>query len=117
MLPAVGQGALGLEIRQGDAETREALQSLQHVDSYRAALCERAMLRRVQGGCLAPIGAWARVEQGSLHLDAVVLDVHGRNKIVASASAPTDEFEELGHLVANDLLSQGAGQLLASARE
>ena len=117
MLPAVGQGALGLEIRQGDSETRDALQCLLHVNSYRAALCERSMLRLVQGGCLAPIGAWARVEQGALHLDAVVLDVHGRNKIAASASAPLDEFEELGQLVASDLLSQGAGQLLADARE
>ena len=116
MLPAVGQGALGLESRQDDMVTRQAVVCLHHLDTCRAVLSERSLLRTLQGGCLAPLGAWARVEQNSLRLDAVVLDIHGEQKIVASADAPLDQHEALGKKVGEDLLSQGAGQLLADAR-
>ena len=116
MLPAVGQGALGLESRRDDLGTRQAVACLHHLDTCRAVLSERSLLRNLQGGCLAPLGAWARVEHDLLQLDAVVLDIQGAQKIASSAHAPVDQHEALGRKVAEDLLSRGAGQLLADAR-
>lgn len=116
MLPAVGQGALGLETRADDTTTRTALQSLQHEATYHAVLAERAMLRSIQGGCLAPVGAWARMEDGALRLDAVVLATDGREKLNAHGVATPYDCESLGQRVAADLLKHGAGDLLADAR-
>ncbi len=67
MLPAVGQGALGIEARSDDEATCEVLNALDHTETHQAVLAERSLLRTLQGGCLAPIGAWARIEEGSLH--------------------------------------------------
>ena len=72
MLPAVGQGALALEVRSDDRRTRQLVQSLDHAASHAAVAAERAMLAALRGGCLAPVAAWGRLDQdrpGSSHLD------------------------------------------------
>jgi len=117
MLPAVGQGALGLETREDDHATRELLQGLDHPDTHRAVLAERTLLARLHGGCRAPIGAWGRVEDQKLHLDAVVLLPDGSQRLTAGANRPPAEARELGQQVADDLLAQGAHELLQAARQ
>ena len=116
MLPAVGQGALGLETRDEDSETREAIQSLHDSETHCAVLAERALLRGLRGGCLAPVGAWARIESDSLVLDAIVLDSKGNEQVRTSATAPAEQCEELGIRTANELIALGADRLLDSVR-
>jgi len=117
MLPAVGQGALGLEIRSDDPATRACLQPLNDPNTHNAVLAERTMLATLRGGCLAPVGAWGRLEGGVLHLDGTVLSSDGVKRIAATASAAQDQAEEIGKHVAEQLLAQGASELIASSRE
>jgi hydroxymethylbilane synthase len=117
MLPAVGQGALGIEARADDAETLEALLPLQDVTSRAAVTAERRLLHSLRGGCLAPIGAWGRMQDDRLTLSAVVLSHDGQQKLTAETSGSLDNAESLGQSVADDLIGQGATELIQSARE
>ncbi|GIW87900.1 MAG: porphobilinogen deaminase [Isosphaeraceae bacterium] len=112
-LPAVGQGALGLECRACDAATLSRLAVLDDPQTHRAVIAERTLLATLQGGCLVPLGAWAREEQGILRLDAAVLDPQGRHRIDAS-DVGADPVA-LGRAVAAQLRQLGADQLLASS--
>jgi hydroxymethylbilane synthase len=117
MLPAVGQGALGLECREQDMETRAAFADLDHTPTHVAVLAERALLRSLAGGCLAPIAALGRVAaNGRLHLDAVVLSGDGKTRLAAEGEAPTAEAESLGQRVAAQLAEQGALALIDAVR-
>jgi hydroxymethylbilane synthase len=117
MLPAVGQGALGLETRADDHATRSAVEQLDDRATHGAVAAERSLLAALRGGCLAPVGAWARVEQESaLRLTAVVLNRDGQKRLQAEAVAPLSEAVELGRRVASELLAQGAASLIASSR-
>jgi len=122
MLPAVGQGALGIECRTADVATREALAELDHPLSHQAVLAERALLAALSGGCLAPIGAWAKLNaEGHLQLDAAVLSWDGSRRIAGSAIAPSvtpERFdaERLGCELAESLIAQGASELISAAR-
>ncbi len=116
MLPAVGQGALGLECRTEDNATRTALQSIDDANSHAAVISERALLAHLRGGCLAPIGAYGRMEGGRLQLDAVVLSENGECRLSARGEAPLSGAVELGHCVAAALLDQGAAKLIVESR-
>lgn len=116
MLPAVGQGALGIECRSDDAATLAALKSIDDADSHAAVLAERSLLAHLRGGCLAPIGALGRIEDGRLRLSAVVLNPDGSRRLVASDAASPAEAITLGRRVADALLAQGAAELIASSR-
>ncbi|MEX0711491.1 MAG: hydroxymethylbilane synthase [Pirellulales bacterium] len=116
MLPAVGQGALGIEARQDDTATRGVLAPLNDLGTQQAVLAERAMLAALRGGCLAPVAAWGRREDALLHLVGVVLAADGSRRLEASGSAAPDQAEQLGQAVAEQLLSQGAGQLIEASR-
>jgi hydroxymethylbilane synthase len=116
ILPAVGQGALGLETRSDDAAARQALAPLDHAPTHAAVLAERAMLAALQGGCLAPIAAYAQAEGDSLRLIGRVLSADGAQKIEAAHSSTPAEAVALGRRVADDLLAQGAAALIAAAR-
>ena len=117
MLPAVGQGALAIEIRAEDAATRAAVELLDYAPSRRAVLAERSLLAALGGGCLAPVGAWARLQaDGRLRLDAVVLSLDGKRRIAASDQAPVEDCLRLGTNVADQLKGQGALELIAQAR-
>jgi hydroxymethylbilane synthase len=117
ILPAVGQGALGLETRVDDQQTRQLLAILNDEATHQAVLAERAMLAALRGGCLAPVGARGRLESdGRLHLDGVVLSHDGRRRLASLGEADPLEAVELGERVAADLLAQGAGELIQSAR-
>jgi hydroxymethylbilane synthase len=116
-LPAVGQGALGLECRVDDEDTRDAVAALDDPATHRAVAAERSLLLALEAGCLLPVGAWGRVDgsgpaDASLQLDACVFEPEGRAVLMESAAGPMSAPEDLGRLVASRLLDRGAGDLL-----
>jgi hydroxymethylbilane synthase len=113
MLPAVGQGALGLECRAEDQATREVVEQLNHAPTRQAVLAERALLRSLGGGCLVPIGALATVEGATLTLRGAVLPPDGTQRIEGQTTGLAVEAEVLGQRLAADLLARGAGPLLS----
>ena len=115
MLPAIGQGALGIESRSADEPVRAVLAALDHPPSHHAVLAERTLLSRLRAGCLAPVGAWARYEHDRLLLDAVVLSPDGAKRLTASDSSSDDPIA-LGERVAQLLLAQGAADLISQSR-
>jgi hydroxymethylbilane synthase len=112
MLPAAGQGALGLECRGDDIVTRELLAQLDHPSTHQAVLAERALLRALGGGCQVPIGAAASVAGEALTLRAAVLSPDGRQRIESQIVGPAAVADTLGMRLAQELLLRGAGQLL-----
>jgi hydroxymethylbilane synthase len=117
MLPAPGQGALAIECRDDDEVARQAVAALDDHATRAAVVAERAVLAALHGGCSAPIAAWGRVVGGELRLDALVADIHGREMLRGSDSAPLESSADLlGQSVADDLLARGAARLVASAR-
>ncbi len=112
-LPAVGQGALGIEIRAGEADIAALLAPLNDPETSACVRAERAMSRMLQGGCQAPIGGYAVVRNGHLHLRGFVSDLEGVRFYRAEAEAAQDEADALGKAVATALIGQGADRLLA----
>lgn len=117
MLPAVGQGALGIECRADDARTRATLQVIDDADAHAAVLSERSLLAHLRGGCLAPIGALGQIQNGVLRLVAVVLSADGKQRLIASEAAAPGDASALGRRVAENLLGQGAADLIATSRK
>lgn len=114
MLPAVGQGALGIEVREDDAALRQLLAPLNDSDTWNAVAAERALLSGLGGGCQTPLGAWARVEKGVLTLDASVCTMDGTRKLDTTQSGGVKDAIALGQTAARVLLAAGAGECLAS---
>ncbi|QEH35936.1 Porphobilinogen deaminase [Aquisphaera giovannonii] len=115
-LPAVGQGALGIECRADDEGTRSLLAALDDPASHRAVVAERAALAELEGGCLIPMAAWGRdAEGGRLALDASVFDADGRRRVHAADSGPVDDPRGLGIRVASALRDRGAAELLGGS--
>jgi hydroxymethylbilane synthase len=112
MCPAAGQGALGIEIRAGDAETRDLLGFLNDAAARTATTCERALLNRLGGGCQVPIGAFAEIRNGKLHLESVVADPGG-SKVIRD-SRDGDDPEKLGNDAGTALLARGGDEILAA---
>ena len=112
MLPAVGQGALGLECRADDGATRSLLARLDHDPTRAAVLCERAFLRALGGGCLVPIGALAEVAGDRLTLNGVVLNIDGTASATGTHQGRADDAEGIGHALAAELMGKGAAELL-----
>jgi hydroxymethylbilane synthase len=115
MLPAVGQGALGIECRADDLTTRQLLSQLEDRPTRWAADAERAFLRALGGGCQVPIGVVTQLNGDDLHLRGVVLSPDGKWRLESQGKATASEGEILGQMVAQDLLSKGARKLLESA--
>ena len=113
--PAVGQGALAIEIRQGDERTAGAVNPLDHDATHQAVCAERAMLRHLGGGCQVPIAAHATPQNEELNLVGVVASLDGSTLIRATASGAFGDPESLGARVAQDLLQRGARAILHSA--
>lgn len=117
MLPAVGQGALGIECRADDAKTRAILANVEDQATRAAVTAERALLEHLRGGCMAPVGAIAKVDSGKLQLSAVVLSADGTQRLAADHAESPDNAEALGRRVADALLAQGAAALIAESRD
>jgi hydroxymethylbilane synthase len=116
--PAVSQGAIGVCMRTGDAEAGRWLQKLDNRASRLATTAERALLRRLEGGCQVPLGAIGSLEGDTLRLHAVVCSLDGTKSIEAKSqiAASLENATALGQQVADDLLSQGAASLMANER-
>lgn len=112
-LPAAGQGAIGIEARANDAETLRVLAKLEDADTRCAVSAERAALAGLGGGCQVPIGAWGRVEKGTLVLDVAVLSPDGAQRLSEGDSGLPTEAEGMGQRVARKLRQSGAAALLA----
>ncbi|MEW6276303.1 MAG: hydroxymethylbilane synthase [Bacillota bacterium] len=116
-LPAVGQGSVGVEIREGDEEIRQLLAGLDDPAARPAITAERAFLRKLEGGCQVPIGALGRVENGALQLEGIVLTLDGRRYVRESVSGPPEEAVALGEELAARMLAKGAGAILEQVRQ
>ena len=111
-LPAVGQGAVGIECRDGDARTIELLSPLSDTDTWDRVVAERAMNRRLEGGCQVPIAGFALLEGDDLWMRALVAEEDGSRVLRAEGRAHRNTGAELGIQLAEELLAQGADDIL-----
>ncbi|HDM8050717.1 TPA: hydroxymethylbilane synthase [Vibrio fluvialis] len=111
-LPAVGQGAVGIECRLDDARLRELLAPLSHAETTERVLCERAMNLTLEGGCQVPIGSYALLEGDDLWLRALVGEPDGSHIVRGEIRGPRQDAERLGVELANQLLANGARDIL-----
>ena len=114
LLPAGGQGAVGIEYRETDSRVAELLAPLAHEETSRRVIAERTVVRRLDGGCDVPIASFAVAEGDSLWLRARVGSPDGKTVIVSEARG--SEPEALGIEVANALIAKGAAEILKAAR-
>lgn len=113
-LHAVGQGALGIECRDGDEEILSLLKTLEHTESRDRCLAERAFLRELEGGCQVPIGVNTTIKDNTLTLTGMVASLDGQKLIKETLSAPRTGAEKLGQNLALQLKDQGATEILAA---
>jgi hydroxymethylbilane synthase len=113
MLPAVGQGALGIEVRREDHETRRLLDFLNHGPTKEAVLAERAFLKELEGGCQVPIGALAVLEGEALRLEGMVAELDGSEVIRQTLKGERRKAEDIGVALAKAILSAGGKRILA----
>ncbi len=106
-LPAIGQGALGIECRADDLETRNLIAALNHWESHQCIKAERAVNRRLGGDCYTPIGAYAQIIDQKLTLQAMIGSADGQFQLKAVLSGEVSQAEEIGEQVAENLLMQG----------
>ncbi|HSC71791.1 MAG TPA: hydroxymethylbilane synthase [Candidatus Methylomirabilis sp.] len=111
-LPAIGQGALGIEIRQGDPTATAKVMIVDHPDTRVAVMAERAFLRRLGGGCQVPFAAHARILNDQVILRGLVATPDGKQMINGERQGSRTEGEAVGTALAEDLLSRGAGEII-----
>lgn len=112
ILPAIGQGALGIETRREDQEVEEQIQFLNDPDSSIAILAERGFLRTLGGGCQVPIAAFGRIVNHTFQMDGLVGTIDGKRLIKHHLEGPVKEAESIGIKLAEVLLNKGAGEIL-----
>ncbi len=111
-LPAIGQGAIGIECRQDDERVHELIAVLDDEETHLCVAAERAMNARLEGGCQVPIAGHAVLEGGQIHLEGLVGRPDGSELIRGRLSGSRDAAEEIGRALAEDLLSRGADGIL-----
>jgi hydroxymethylbilane synthase len=111
-LPAVGQGAIGVECRADDTESNEVLDKLNHPETRAAIVAERTLLAALQGGCQVPLGAWARIDREELVLEACVCSADGQQYVRQRLAGRTEDPRELGEKMAAALIEAGAKTVL-----
>ena len=111
-LPAIGQGAVGIECRSDDARVNNLIAPLNDNKTQIRVLAERAMNARLEGGCQVPIAGYAEYDRGIVLLRGLVGQVDGKNIIRGEIAGPPENAEELGTVLAEDLLSRGADKIL-----
>ena len=112
-LPAVGQGALGIECRAGREEIPDWLKPLYHAETAKCVLAERAVSSILGGSCQVPLGAFAEIAEGRLRLRAFVASPDGKKMIRAEEEGDPESYVEIGRNAAQRLLDEGAGEILA----
>ncbi len=114
VLPAIGQGALGLEVRRDDHDTISLLDFLNHEPTEITVCAERAFLKKLEGGCQVPIAAFAVLNSNKVHLRGMVAELDGSRIIRDEISGNIHQAEEMGVNLAKSLLDAGAGDILSS---
>lgn len=116
-LPAIGQGALGVEIRRNDHQTRTLVEPLNHRSTALTITAERALLKRLGGGCQVPIAAHGHLDEGQLRLMGLVVRPDGTGMIRGEITGRGEEAEALGTALAEDLLARGADRILEELQQ
>lgn len=116
-LPAVGQGAIGIETRVEDVQTNELVSAIHHPATADAIFAERSLLRELEGGCQIPVGALGRIEGDDLLLDGLVASLNGDRVVRLTASGPRTKPEDIGHELAVRLKEKGADTILKQVRQ
>ena len=111
-IPAIGQGALGIEVRSDDERMRRILKPLNHPNTALAVQAERTLLKELEGGCQVPIGGHARIVGNDIELSGLVASLDGREVFRSVRTAPCPNAVELGNRVAEELLASGAKRIL-----
>lgn len=117
MLPAVGQGALGIEYLTANTKVVDILQQLHDLETAHCVAAERAMNAVLGGSCQAPIGGYAEISSGKLKLDGLVASPDGKKILKASVSGDPVEHQSIGKAVADLLLQQGAKEVINAAKK
>ena len=112
ILPAIGQGALGLEVRRDDEETVGLIDFLNHKETEITVKAERAFLTELEGGCQVPLAAFCRTENGQLRLEGMVAELDGSKVLRDQMKGEENESEEMGIALARRLLAAGADEIL-----
>ena len=115
-VPAPGQGIIAIEIRAGDGAVRDAVTQIDDPIANSALVCERAVVRRLGGGCQMPIGAYAQIDGDGINVVGLVVSLDGAHAERAEASGPIAEADAVGVRVADALLAQGASEILAAVQ-
>ncbi|MCB1734045.1 MAG: hydroxymethylbilane synthase [Gammaproteobacteria bacterium] len=113
-LPAIAQGAIGIECRRDDPRVNGLLACLDHPDTHTRVRAERAMNARLHGGCQVPIAGYSTLDGDRIHLRGLVGQPDGSHIIRGEISGPASDAEKLGQALADDLLARGAGEILAA---
>lgn len=116
LLPAVSQGAIGVQLRSGDGRIGEYVRSLEHPATRAAVTAERALLRAVEGGCQIPVGAHATVDGDMLRLEAAICSLDGRDSVAGETEATVAHPNTVGETLARQLLGRGGDAILAGIR-
>lgn len=112
ILPAPGQGAIGIVCRQDDRDTQQHLNKINHEPSQQLSRAERAFLNEVEGGCQAPVGAIGKLSQNELVLEGSVTDPDGRDQVQGEHRGPLSKAETIGRELAQQLINDGAGEFI-----
>lgn len=117
VFPAVGQGALGIEIKSGNSELKEFLRAALNSERDEMIIkAERSFLRELEGGCQVPIGVYAEEEEGNLVLQGIVCSVDGKEDVCGLVGGELEEAEQLGIDLAEMLIEEGADKILGLIR-
>jgi len=116
-LPAIGQGAVGIEVRSDDFAVKELLAPLGHAETASRIAAERALNETLNGGCQVPIAGYAVLNDGEIYLRGLVGEPDGSRILRADASGKSEDAVSIGRALAEDLLSQGADQILGKLRD
>jgi len=117
MVPAVGQGAIGIEIREDDEFMRHVCEAIGHPETMECVTAERVVMRKLEGGCQVPIGAYARYEDDRMIMDGFVGSIEGDTILRKQLEGPADDPIGLGEAMVAALLEMGADKVLAQVRE
>ena len=117
MLPAVGQGAMAIEMRENDAKLKDILKVVNNEETKLCITAERAFLRTLEGGCQVPIGANAVLVNDEIYLEGMVGDLNGAINLREKISGAKSQAKDLGERLAQNLIKKGANKLLEATRE
>ena len=113
-IPAPAQGALGIQTRADDEKTNEIITAIDDENARTTTAAERKILTTMQCGCHAPVGAYAEIDGGDIHIRAFISEVDGKNFIGRELAGPAEDAENLAEKVASELLKAGGKELLES---